>query len=55
MPVIFGQIGIVVLVHILIFIYRDRVLPLRHLPGRLHADNDVYCLLDMDNSPGGKR
>jgi hypothetical protein len=35
--------------------FPDRVLPLRHLPDRLRADNDVYCLLDMDNSSGGRR
>lgn len=32
----------------------DRVLPLRHLPGRLHADNYVYSLLDMDSTSGGE-
>jgi hypothetical protein len=34
--------------------FPDRVLPLRHLPDRLRADNDVYCLLDMDNTSGGE-
>jgi hypothetical protein len=55
MLVISGQLGVVVLVHILKLIYQDRVLPLCHLPDRLHVDNDVYCLLDMDNSSGGRR
>jgi hypothetical protein len=33
----------------------DRVIPLRHLPDRIRTDNDVYCLLDMDNTSGRSR
>jgi hypothetical protein len=35
--------------------FPDRVLPLRHLPDGLRADNDVYCSLDMENSSEGRR
>ena len=35
--------------------FPDRGLPLPHLPDRLRAEYDIYCLLDMDNSSGGRR